>query len=112
MVIQIVDDGRGVDSNQLMRSAIENGVITEEQSKQMNEQERLLLMFCSGLSTAAEVSEISGRGFGMTALKQAVDDIGGSLDVSTKVGQGTSFTLVIPGSVVNLTSDGSPKISA
>ncbi len=112
LVIQIVDDGRGVDSNQLMRSAIENGVITEEQSKQMNEQERLLLMFCSGLSTAAEVSEISGRGFGMTALKQAVDDIGGSLDVSTKVGQGTSFTLVIPGSVVNLTSDGSPKISA
>lgn len=92
----ITDDGRGADGNRLAAKAIAAGLHSEADVARMNERQKLLLMFEPGLSTAESVSAVSGRGVGMDVVRSNIEKVGGSIDVTTKPGEGTSFHLQLP----------------
>ena len=96
IVIEIQDDGRGIDHERVRSKAIQSGLITREAAERLTEKECLQFIFASGLSTAAEVSEVSGRGVGMDIVRSNIQRLGGIIDVETQVGQGTRFTLRLP----------------
>lgn len=97
-VLTIADDGAGIDGNRIAAKAVEKGVITEKECAAMSEDEKLNLIFRAGFSTAEVVTDISGRGFGMDIVKKSLDAIGATITIGTKIGQGTEFTIMIPGS--------------
>lgn len=97
--ITIEDDGRGIDPERLARKALELGVLEPEQLAQLSEAQRLDLLFADGLSTAAEVSDTSGRGVGMAAVRAAVESAGGSIQLHSTLGVGTRFELHLPDQV-------------
>lgn len=96
IVIEIEDDGRGIDVERVKAKAVSNGLITAEAAERMSEKDALQLIFASGLSTAAQVSEISGRGVGMDIVRSNLVKLGGIIDLETKIGEGTKFSLRLP----------------
>ncbi|MCS7186894.1 MAG: chemotaxis protein CheA [Armatimonadetes bacterium] len=96
VIVVVRDDGRGIDPNKIRRKAIERGLLTEEQAANLSDDEALQLIFRSGFSTKEEVSEVSGRGVGMDAVKAAMEQIGGAIDFHSQVGEGTTVTLRLP----------------
>jgi two-component system, chemotaxis family, sensor kinase CheA len=96
ILIEVSDDGRGLDGDKLVRKAIANGVMTPEQAERLSPAQRCALIFEAGLSTAAEVTAISGRGVGMDVVRANVERIGGVVDVDSKPGQGVRLTLRVP----------------
>ncbi|MEK6725874.1 MAG: chemotaxis protein CheA [Deltaproteobacteria bacterium] len=94
--IEISDDGKGMDPERLKEAAINKGLITPEQAAGMSKKEALLLTCIPGFSTAKVVSDISGRGVGMDAVKSAIEPIGGSIDIDSRPGAGTRITLKLP----------------
>lgn len=94
--IEIADDGKGIDSSQIKIKAVQRNLISTDQAARLSDQEALKLVFLPGLSTAKHVTNLSGRGVGMDVVQTNIDKIGGSIDVSSKPGQGTSFKLKIP----------------
>lgn len=101
VLLEISDDGRGLEPEELARTAIARRLLTEEQAARMNEAEKLDLIFRDGFSTAAQVSEISGRGVGLASVREAVARLGGVHSVSSSgYGEGTTFTLQVPVSVL------------
>jgi two-component system chemotaxis sensor kinase CheA len=107
--IEISDDGSGIDVARIKQKAIEKGVLRYDQAELLSEREALSLIFQPGLSTAQTVTNISGRGVGMDVVKSHIERIGGSVDVSSRLGQGTVIRLkipltlaIIPGLVVGL----------
>jgi two-component system chemotaxis sensor kinase CheA len=96
ILIDIQDDGRGIDGKKLVEKAISNGVISKEEAAQLTKREQLALIFEAGLSTAAEVTAISGRGVGMDVVRSNVERIGGIVEVDSKPGEGTRMTLRVP----------------
>ena len=92
----ITDDGKGVACDRLAAKAVEAGLYSDAEVARMTERQKLLLMFEPGLSTADAVSSVSGRGVGMDVVRSNIEKIGGSIDVSTKPGEGTSFHLQLP----------------
>lgn len=92
----ITDDGRGVNGDRLAAKAVTVGLYSEAEVARMSERQKLLLMFEPGLSTADAVSAVSGRGVGMDVVRSNIEKVGGSIDVSTKPGEGTSFHLQLP----------------
>lgn len=94
--IEIIDDGRGIDAERVKNKAVQTGFITREVADRMTEKEALQLIFSSGLSTAVEVSEVSGRGVGMDIVRSNIQKLGGIIDLETNLGQGTKFTLRLP----------------
>ena len=94
--IEISDDGKGMDAHALAAKAVEKGVVTAEQVARMSEQEMVNLIFKPGFSTAAKVSNVSGRGVGMDVVKTNVERIGGTVDLKTEAGIGTTFKIKIP----------------
>ncbi|RVT43151.1 chemotaxis protein CheA [Sphingobium algorifonticola] len=96
IVIEISDDGRGIDTARLVRKALESGAITADVAARMTEEERLDLIFHPGLSTAREVSAISGRGVGMDIVRANVERIGGVIAIDNRPGQGLSIILRVP----------------
>lgn len=104
VVIEIEDDGRGMSPPKLKAAALARGLITAEAAARMTDKEALMLSCLPGVSTAKDVSEISGRGVGMDAVKKAVESVGGHLDIDSERGRGTRFTLRLPltVAVVNL----------
>jgi two-component system chemotaxis sensor kinase CheA len=96
VVIEIADDGRGIDVQRVINSAVEHGIIQPEQALRMTESDALDLIFQAGLSTASEVTEISGRGVGMDVVKAVMDRLKGTITVRTVFGQGTTFRLKVP----------------
>ena len=97
LCVVISDDGGGVDKGALRRKAVSCGVI--DARAQLGERELLDLMFSPGLSTAAQVTEVSGRGVGMDVVKQKVNSQGGTIEITSIEGKGTTFRLLIPRSV-------------
>lgn len=89
--IMIGDDGRGIDVARVLRLAVERGLITELEAKRCSEQEALALIFEDSFSTADQITDVSGRGVGMSAFKAAINDCFGRLEVYTKLGEGTRF---------------------
>jgi two-component system chemotaxis sensor kinase CheA len=94
--MEVSDDGRGMDPERLKESAVKKGLITAEQASGMGEKEALLLTCIPGFSTAKEVSEVSGRGVGMDAVKSGIEAMGGSVDIDSIPGRGTRVTLKLP----------------
>jgi two-component system chemotaxis sensor kinase CheA len=96
VVIEISDDGRGLEREKILRRAIERSILTEEEAHRLNEAEVLQLIFAPGLSTAEEVTEISGRGVGMDVVKSTVEGLKGSIQIRTEPAHGTTFRLLVP----------------
>ena len=96
ILIDIHDDGRGIDGKRLVEKAISSGVVTKEEAAQLSPREQLALIFEAGLSTATEVTAISGRGVGMDVVRSNVERIGGIVEVDSKLGEGTRMTLRVP----------------
>ncbi len=94
--IKISDDGKGIDAGQIRKAAIAKGIISEVEASFLGEQESLSLIFHAGFSTAKQVSDVSGRGVGMDAIKVVVAELGGNIEIRTKVGEGTTFAVAVP----------------
>ncbi len=94
--IEISDDGGGVNSERVKAKAIQNGLISAEQAGRMAERDLVNLIFAPGFSTAEKVSNISGRGVGMDVVKTNIEKIGGTVDVQSVAGQGTTLKIKIP----------------
>jgi two-component system chemotaxis sensor kinase CheA len=95
--VTIVDDGAGLNLEKIRERALELGILDPQAT--LSEQRIIDVMFHSGVSTADEVSDISGRGVGMDVVKKNIDEAGGSIRTSTTAGKGTTFTLTLPSSV-------------
>jgi two-component system chemotaxis sensor kinase CheA len=96
ILIDIQDDGRGIDGKRLVEKAIAAGTLTKAAAAELGPREQLALIFEAGLSTAAEVTAISGRGVGMDVVRSNVERIGGLVEVDSKPGVGTRMTLRVP----------------
>ena len=96
IVIQIIDDGKGLDADMLKSKSIEKGIITEKEADGMTEKEAFGLIFRPGFSTAAQVTSVSGRGVGMDVVKTNIEKLNGMIDIDSEVGKGTSMKLKIP----------------
>lgn len=96
IVITVADDGRGMNPEVLRRKAVEKGVIDEAQAARLSENECYELIFRPGFSTAATVSDISGRGVGMDVVKTRVAELGGTLQVRSQLGRGSTLELAVP----------------
>ena len=94
--IEISDDGAGLNAEKLRRKAVEKGLITSEQSARLSEREATNLIFLPGFSTAEKVTNVSGRGVGMDVVKTNIEKIGGTVDVYSKTGSGTTVKMKIP----------------
>jgi two-component system chemotaxis sensor kinase CheA len=99
LVIEVIDDGAGIDVEKLKAKAIEKGVITAESAEGMSEREALWLIFRSGFSTKQAVTDLSGRGVGMDVVREHIERLHGMIDVESTLGEGTKFTLSVPLSV-------------
>jgi two-component system chemotaxis sensor kinase CheA len=96
VVIEVRDDGRGIDLARLRTRAAETKLLKPEDAQRLSEQDALNLIFESGLSTASEVTEVSGRGIGMDVVRTVLDRLKGTVHVSSKKGQGSTFQLRAP----------------
>lgn len=96
VVVQVKDDGRGIDSADLKSRAVRAGAITREEADVMPDEEAVNLIFLEGLSTAKELTRLSGRGIGAAAVWSAVEQLRGTVVVNSEPGAGTSFTLRMP----------------
>ena len=94
VVVDIVDDGRGMDARKIYARALESGLVQE--GRQMSEQEILGLLFLPGFSTAEKVSDLSGRGVGMDVVKRNIDALRGEVEIITAVGQGSTVRIRLP----------------
>ena len=99
VVIKIEDDGGGIDLERLKAKAVENGILTQDQANEITNDKVIDLLGTPGLSTAKEVTDISGRGVGMDVVINKVREVGGNLKITTLKGHGTTMTLMIPLSV-------------
>ncbi|HEX7159311.1 MAG TPA: chemotaxis protein CheA [Edaphobacter sp.] len=96
VVIEVADDGAGIAIERVLAKAVERGLVTEEQAAGMSEREALQLIFLPGFSTAKAVTNISGRGVGMDVVRANVEKVGGSVELESKVGVGTTLRLRVP----------------
>lgn len=96
VVIEIEDDGRGIDTERLLEKAIARGIVQQDEARTMSRRDVLQLIFVPGLSTKAVVSEISGRGVGMDVVRTNISKLGGVIDVQSEPGINTKFTVTLP----------------
>jgi two-component system, chemotaxis family, sensor kinase CheA len=96
VLLEVEDDGRGMDPERLKEKAVERGLITAQSAGAMPLRDALMLACLPGVSTAQAVTDVSGRGVGMDAVKRAVENVGGTLDIDSTPGRGTRFTLRLP----------------
>jgi two-component system chemotaxis sensor kinase CheA len=96
VVIEVGDDGNGIDAEAVKNRAIEKGVITQDQADSLTEKQAVELLFHPGFSTAKVVSEISGRGVGLDVVKSKVESLSGEVDVKTKLGEGSTWIIRLP----------------
>jgi two-component system chemotaxis sensor kinase CheA len=99
VAIKIEDDGKGIDLERVKQKAIENDLITEEDAEKLSDDEIINLLGTPGLSTAKEVTDVSGRGVGMDVVITQVEAVGGNVKITTQKGKGTTIVLTIPLSV-------------
>ncbi|MEQ9823273.1 MAG: chemotaxis protein CheW [Puniceicoccaceae bacterium] len=96
VLIEIKDDGRGLDTTKLKRKAIEKGLITPEEAEVMSDRQAFNIIFLPGLSTAEKVSDVSGRGVGMDVVRTNIENLGGFIDIDSERGRGTTISLRLP----------------
>ena len=96
ILIQVVDAGRGIDPQKIARKAIERNVLTEADAERLSRQQILQLVWEPGFTTAEKVTDISGRGMGMDIVRQKIEQLNGTVDLDSRPGEGTSFTIKLP----------------
>jgi two-component system chemotaxis sensor kinase CheA len=96
VIVEVRDDGSGIDPDKIARIAVEKGLVSRDQLATMDRREILALVFRPGFSTAKAVTNVSGRGVGMDVVKTNIERIGGAVDVDSVVGKGTTWRLTIP----------------
>jgi len=96
IVIEIKDDGKGMDANILKQKAIEKGIITPQEAENMSDKEAFMLIFKPGFSTAEKVTNVSGRGVGMDVVKTNIEKLNGIIEIDSVPGKGTTIKLKIP----------------
>ena len=96
VIIDVIDDGAGIDVEKVKASAVSKGQITEEQADMLSEKEAIDLLFRPAFSTAEKITDVSGRGVGLDVVKNKIEGLGGDVEVSTKLGEGTKFTVRLP----------------
>lgn len=94
--IEIEDDGKGIYRDNLLKTAIKRGVVTEEQGAKMSDDEVNQLLFAPGFSTADKISDISGRGVGLDVVKSKITSLGGNVTIHSTPGKGTNFSVQLP----------------
>ena len=94
--IEIEDDGAGIDTDVVVKKAVNKGIITEEYAETMTESQKDELIFSSGFSTAKEISDISGRGVGLDVVKNTIESLGGSVSIRSRLGYGSNFSVKLP----------------
>jgi Chemotaxis protein histidine kinase and related kinases len=94
--IEVEEDGRGINSEKVLKTAIKNGVVTEEQAKQLSNEDINMLIFAPGFSTADKISDISGRGVGLDVVTSKITSLGGNVTVDSVAGRGTKFAVQLP----------------
>lgn len=96
VVIEVKDDGNGIDVNAVRNKAIERGAITSEQAANMSDKEIIDLLFLPSFSTAKQVTDVSGRGVGLDVVKSKIEALSGEVEVKTKLGEGSTWTIRLP----------------
>ena len=96
VVIQVADDGRGIDAEIVKRKALEKKIITEEQANQMSDEDAHKLIMAAGFSTADAISDVSGRGVGMDVVSNKISKINGTIDLKSELGKGTTVSIYLP----------------
>ncbi len=96
VIIMVEDDGKGINADVMKRKAVEKGLISQAEADAMDVNEAVRLVFLPGFSTAAVVTDVSGRGVGMDAVKNKIESLGGMVDVETKVNEGSKFKIRLP----------------
>lgn len=95
-IVEISDDGQGIDPSRIKRKAFEKGLIDQDQLERLSGQQALNLIFSAGFSTAEVVTDLSGRGVGMDVVKNAIDKLSGLVELSSEIGRGTTLRLTLP----------------
>jgi len=96
VVIEVEDDGFGIDAQKIKQKALEKEIVTSEIADNMTEQELVELLFQPSFSTASKVTDVSGRGVGLDVVKTKIEALGGDIEVKTKIGSGSKFTVRLP----------------
>lgn len=102
IVIQVEDDGRGIDPEHIKRVAIDKGFISQEMASKLSDEEALMLICLPGFSTKNSATMLSGRGMGMNAVKNKIEALGGSLSIASQVGKGTLVSMRLPASMATM----------
>ncbi len=96
VVIEVRDDGNGIDTEAVKRKAVEKGIVTQEQAASMTEKEAIDLLFHAGFSTSEKVSDVSGRGVGLDVVKSKIEALSGEVEVKNKLGEGSTWIIRLP----------------
>lgn len=96
IVLQVADDGRGIDPEMIRASAVRKGIIAEEAAARLSDKDAINLVFASGLSTATKADDVSGRGVGMDIVRKNLEKLNGSISLDTAIGRGSTFTVKLP----------------
>jgi two-component system chemotaxis sensor kinase CheA len=96
VIIEVTDDGHGIDPGKVKKKAIERGIISEEMAATMSDEEAIQIVLLPGFSLAPKITDLSGRGVGMDAVKTKVETLGGQMDLVSKFGQGTHVYIRLP----------------
>lgn len=96
VIIEVGDDGNGIDTERVKSKAIERGLVTEEQAEKLTQKEIIDFLFMPSFSMAKTITDISGRGVGLDVVKSNIEALGGDVEVKTKLGEGTTFTVRLP----------------
>lgn len=96
LLVIVADDGRGIDPDELRKAAVAKEILTSEEAAALDEESSLSLVFRAGFSTASKLSETSGRGVGLDAVRESVIALGGRIELSSRKGQGTTFRIHVP----------------
>lgn len=96
IVIAIKDDGAGINTDKVVSKALENGIVSEKDVELMSDEDKAMLIFSAGLSTADEISDVSGRGVGMDVVMNNINSLGGSITVKSVKDKGSTITILLP----------------
>lgn len=96
VVIEVSDDGRGMDAKKILQKAIQQKLVSSDEAARLTESDIFQLVFAPGLTTAEEVTEISGRGVGLDVVKSSLDSLKGTVEIETETGKSTTFRLLVP----------------
>ncbi|MBP7891930.1 MAG: chemotaxis protein CheA [Firmicutes bacterium] len=96
IVLQVADDGRGIDPEMIRASAVRKGIVAEDAAARLSDKDAINLVFASGLSTATKADDVSGRGVGMDIVRRNLEKLNGSISLDTAIGRGSTFTVKLP----------------